>query len=85
MTTVAGMVEECVRCTAPGALGLCGRCAERDRSLMPLLAISVLRWWMGLSLVEQRRLQLEESREVLRIKRRNARKADRLAELRRRG
>lgn len=73
------IVDNCAQCVEND--GLCRRCAERDRSLMPLLAESVLKWWMGLSLVEQKRLQLAESREVLRIKRRKARKAARRQEL----
>ena len=76
------MVEECPRCKEPWAQGLCRKCAERDRSLMPLLAVSALQWWIGVALVEQRRLQLAEARAVLKAKRRNARKAQRLAELR---
>lgn len=76
------MVEECVQCREPWARGLCRRCAERDRSLMPLLAVSVLRWWMGLALVEQRRLQAAEASAVAKAKRRNERKRARMAELR---
>lgn len=81
LTTVPAMVdsyvEECRQCAREWNHGLCPRCAERDRSIMPLLAESVLKWWMGVALVEQRRLQLAEARAVLKAKRRNARREER--------
>lgn len=86
---VLGLLREhtdlCDRCAEPMNKGLCHRCGERDRSLLPQAAIPPWIKLMGMARVEQRRLQLVKVRPsaaAVRAMRRRER-AERRAELRR--